>query len=455
MINFSFSRRNSKEINHGAICRFCTVLSILLVGSGFGCGGVQGFIIVAVSLNRHSSATAIFALTNGKNKMKQRNPKIGGGFGQPSVQKSTATTTTTTMDEDYRIFPSLEARVRDTLVAATDENYTESIGNISRPISAEIYQRLDQIYGFPSFNYDKNITNSNTIPGKSRTEVLSPLDFLMINDQSDNNLYGEVDTNATTISSSTNDSDGLTFHLQQIPPFKNINILHVDPMVLSIDNFFTLDDCDRYINQSETNSYGTVVQSRSPTVGKDANAKSQRTSTTFYHRYEHVPELISKASRLLGLSSIDRWEEPQTVRYRRNEKFTWHLDALGPLEQQSSSSGQRTATLLVYLTNLTTEDGGATLFRDLGSGTHDKYLRVQPRKGMALLFFPSAGGIDNCPFDIRTLHCGEVISKDAACDKWIAQLWLRQHNYAPTAPPGNRQSDAYSAIYEYCYHYEE
>ena len=232
-------------------------------------------------------------------------------------------------------------------------------------------------------------------------------------------------------------------------------------MILSIDNFFTSEECEQYIQQSETKSLGnnggegigsSVMQSRSPTVGKDAAAKAQRTSTTFYHKYETVPELMSKASRLLGIPTIHQWEEPQTVRYRKNEKFTWHLDALGPSEQ-SSSSGQRTATLLVYLTDLDRNDGGATLFRDLGNATSAgdcKYLRVQPKKGVALLFFPSAGGIVDCPFDIRTLHCGEVISNDATCDKWIAQLWLRQRPYTPTAPPGNRHSDAYPAIANYC-----
>lgn len=53
--------------------------------------------------------------------------------------------------------------------------------------------------------------------------------------------------------------------------------------------------------------------------------------------------------------------------YRRNEKFTWHLDALAPSDDLQSLGGQRTATLLVYLTELTHPDGGATMFRDLKS----------------------------------------------------------------------------------------
>ncbi|KAL7526751.1 hypothetical protein ACHAXR_002652 [Thalassiosira sp. AJA248-18] len=162
-----------------------------------------------------------------------------------------------------------------------------------------------------------------------------------------------------------------------------------------------------------------------------------------------VPELMAKASRLLGLETgIARWEEPQTVRYRKTEKFTWHLDALSP-EEAAKAAGQRVATLLVYLTDVKREDGGATMFRDLG-GDDGLPLKVRPKKGSALLFFPAAGGIPNAPFDIRTLHCGEAVAEDAENEKWIAQLWLRQGEYAPTAPVGNEHGNAFGAIGKYC-----
>jgi hypothetical protein len=80
------------------------------------------------------------------------------------------------------------------------------------------------------------------------------------------------------------------------------------------------------------------------------------------------PEL-AKASRLLGLDGIVHWEEPQRVRYRRNERFTWHVDALGPDESKMDLGGQRTVTLILYLTNLQRNEGGATMFRDLGGSS--------------------------------------------------------------------------------------
>ncbi len=74
----------------------------------------------------------------------------------------------------------------------------------------------------------------------------------------------------------------------------------------------------------------------------------------------------------------------------------------------------------------------------------------RPSKGSALVFFPAAGGIDDAPIDIRTLHCGEAVAESAKNEKWIAQLWLRQRSYTPTAPSGNEHEKAFQAIGEYC-----
>lgn len=152
----------------------------------------------------------------------------------------------------------------------------------------------------------------------------------------------------------------------------------------------------------------------------------------------------------MGLDTIVRWEEPQTVRYQSKEKFTWHLDALAPSETLNDTGGQRVATLLVYLTDIGENNGGSTAFRDLGD-ENNKYLKVQPKKGSALVFFPAAGNIPNTPFDIRCLHAGEALSAEATEEKWIAQMWLRENSrYKPSAPPGNTHAAAIDAINEFC-----
>jgi hypothetical protein len=356
-------------------------------------------------------------------------------------------------DDDYSIFPALDASVQATLLPAS----TAFAPAASSGLSVEIKARLSQIYGFPKFNYESNEFDSQNIDGMNIIDALVATEMPLVR--------------PTPILSTAHAS---ALSLEALPNFPNIQALHVDPMVLSIPHFFTAEECDRYValctkkvqGNMSTNAPNQlydhdVMQSRSPTVGKDVTAKAQRTSTTFYHHYRNVPELMAKASRLLGLDNIDCWEEPQTVRYQPLEKFTWHLDALGPNEISLLKSGQRIATLLVYLTDLDDSMGGATIFRDLYETivpipqhltSSRRQLQIQPTKGTALLFFPAAGGISETPYDIRTLHCGEMIHRNATNDKWIAQLWLRTKPYMATAPPGNCASDprAIHSIQQYC-----
>lgn len=383
--------------------------------------------------------------------------------------------------DDTTIFPPLDANVLKTMVKSTPALFSES-----GELPYEIYDRLNQIYGFPNFNYESTQpTRSSVNPDADKKDKEldeNPLDFLV-------SLQSSTSTRKSELSNMLSERSHVLDCLRKLPPFSQFRVLHVDPLVLVIDDFFSNEECDRYISISKgelsdilKENNQNVLESRSPTVGKDLYAKAQRTSTTYYHHYGSVYELMSKATRLLGLRTIHQWEEPQTVRYRVNEKFTWHLDALDPnglgvnlkTEHSANSSatlnaGQRIATLLVYLTDLKSENGGATIFRDLRGvevdasamdvdnkiSNNKNYLRVQPKKGMALLFFPAAGNIANTPYDMRTIHCGEMVKSKSSTaspneEKWIAQLWLRAGKYVPTAPPGNQHDCAMQAIENYC-----
>ncbi len=64
------------------------------------------------------------------------------------------------------------------------------------------------------------------------------------------------------------------------------------------------------------------------------------------------------------------------------------------------------------------------------------------------MFFPAAGGIPGAPFDIRTVHAGEAVAEFSTVDKWIAQLWLREGIYTPSAPTGNVHNT--DSIHQFC-----
>lgn len=260
--------------------------------------------------NLPRSTTALYAkATKKKNKKKKASPSVSssGGFGKsvPAVQ--------TKQDDDYAAFPALEPQVQETIVA-----YQGDVTEQGQELPNEMYERLDQIYGFHNFNYLTEETEATSLgdllaaPGAE--EPISEMSDLL-KPSAPTDLSGLFGTPSNTDSPAT--STDLPC-LSSLPPFSEFHVLHADPLVISIDNFFTDEECDRYVAMSEapaSKSASAPEMTRSKTVGKDANAKAQRTSTTWFHHFKEVPELMAKASRLLGLDGIDHWEEPQTVRY--------------------------------------------------------------------------------------------------------------------------------------------
>lgn len=79
----------------------------------------------------------------------------------------------------------------------------------------------------------------------------------------------------------------------------------------------------------------------------------------------------------------------------------------------AANGGQRTVTVLVYLNDV--HRGGATSFPNLN-------LQIQPRQGMALVFFPAT--IDGV-LDPQALHA----ALPALDIKYVSQIWIRQGSY--------------------------
>ena len=244
-----------------------------------------------------TTTTSLEAKKARANKTKKQ-PAAGGGFGA-----ATTSTKKQGSSDDYAVFPALEPDVKTTLVASSSDS-----GNVADELPNEIYQRLAQIYGFPKFNYeagsdhDDNKEEEEEEAGSSGGGgMMSMQDLISGNLEEDD----EKDSNNKNAAFDR-------FQISKLPPFENFRVLHVDPLVLSVDNFFTPDESDAYVAMPNTDK--SMFQTGSMTVGKDAKSKSQRTSTTWFSHYKNVPALMAKASRLLGLEGIDRWEEPQTVR---------------------------------------------------------------------------------------------------------------------------------------------
>jgi prolyl 4-hydroxylase len=219
-----------------------------------------------------------------------------------------------------------------------------------------------------------------------------------------------------------------------------LHLVHQSPPVLVIENFFTRQECQQVIDIAKAPSAGHT-RSGVPMEVQSATfsplAQSQRTSTSWFCYYSQLPTLLAKTRHILGIP-LPQLEEPQIVRYRAGEEFTWHYDEVP--RSQMNNGGQRLATLLVYLN--TVENGGETVFRDLKQCVDEscqEQLSVQPVEGHALLFFPAYR--DGRPDD-RTLHKGGM----AASEKWIVQMWIHERAYEAVVPPSNSQIDALPGV---------
>jgi len=222
--------------------------------------------------------------------------------------------------------------------------------------------------------------------------------------------------------------------------FPGLKLLHLDPVVLSVDAFFSAEECNAY-RALRKDAEATHKLGQSATFS--SVTQSARTSTTWFVRYQDAVPLLAKASSLLGVPAT-HFEEPQLVHYAAGQQFSWHYDAVPPT--LLVNGGQRLATLLVYLDDV--PEGGKTTFRDLQTGGTDangrpNRLEVAPKRGRALIFFPS-NPADGVPDD-RTLHAGEPTGHE----KWIAQLWLHERPYNPNVPAGTSHAEAAPRIGEY------
>ena len=79
----------------------------------------------------------------------------------------------------------------------------------------------------------------------------------------------------------------------------------------------------------------------------------------------------------------------------------------------AENGGQRIVTVLIYLNDVA--EGGCTSFPTLK-------LKIKPKKGMALVFFPST--VDGT-LDEAALHAAEP----AIDQKYVCQIWIRQNRF--------------------------
>ena len=195
-----------------------------------------------------------------------------------------------------------------------------------------------------------------------------------------------------------------------------------DPPVLLIPEYVAVDEAVRLVRASAPRLRPSGVQHTT----EEERYTDSRTSESVFLHHRSAPTLMERAETLVGLPRT-HFEWPSVTRYRVGDRFGTHIDAFN-LETESGRraagrGGQRVATLLIYLSECA---GGVTRFPLLG-------VDVTPRTGSALLFFPgfTDGNIDHAlQHSAEPPTCGE---------KWVAQIWVRQHVLHDAATVGQAQ----------------
>jgi prolyl 4-hydroxylase len=161
-----------------------------------------------------------------------------------------------------------------------------------------------------------------------------------------------------------------------------------------------------------------------PESGKDVIDELRNSEGVFFH-FAETPLIARIERRIEHITGIpaENGEGIQLLRYRPGAQHTPHFDFLSSaIEKNRKSierSGQRIATLIMYLNNV--EAGGETLFVESG-------LSVLPRKGNAL-YFQYGNRLGQT--DAASAHAGTPVR---AGEKWIATKWLHPRRFiAPGA----------------------
>eukprot|EP00746_Dinoflagellata_sp_MGD_P038034 gnl/MRDRNA2_/MRDRNA2_19146_c0_seq1.p1 gnl/MRDRNA2_/MRDRNA2_19146_c0~~gnl/MRDRNA2_/MRDRNA2_19146_c0_seq1.p1 ORF type:complete len:401 (+),score=61.44 gnl/MRDRNA2_/MRDRNA2_19146_c0_seq1:89-1291(+) len=187
------------------------------------------------------------------------------------------------------------------------------------------------------------------------------------------------------------------------PPSPESTLMPLDWQhgLFQITDVLTSEECEDIIRRYDTVlTRGGAHAASGVHYGAGEEHCEMRHSSTAWSS-EPPAGIVSKIEKLTGVNSA-YFEQMSITRYEPGGFLSDHDDS-APGEEG------RVATVLIYLNDA---EGGATYFPHLN-------VRVQPRRGTAVLFFPLIPGTTRLNPWAR--HCAE----DTGSTKWVVQQWIR------------------------------
>lgn len=189
---------------------------------------------------------------------------------------------------------------------------------------------------------------------------------------------------------------------------RKLEVVHKKPLVFTIDNFLTKEECELIITRAKDNMVRAQVG-----TGDDAKVSPIRTGSAYFLKYLDDPELFQifkKISMILNKPGRNFDQFFQVISYAIGEEYKAHLDP-SPERNKLEGIKHRKFTSLFYLTDV--EEGGETEFTRLK-------VRIKPATGRMIYFenYDKEGKIND-----DSMHRSIPVKKG---EKWAFNLWYHE-----------------------------
>lgn len=193
------------------------------------------------------------------------------------------------------------------------------------------------------------------------------------------------------------------------------------PWVITLDEFFSVQECEHLIEQGHIRGFERSTDVGSPKAdGTFAKVQSQRrTSTNTWCSgdcfNDAVVQKMTKRLEILLRIPTNYTENWQLLRYEEGQEYKEHHDFVQ--QQVTRAEGPRILTVFFYLNTVT--EGGGTQFPALNN------LTIYPVQGRVLIWPSVLNDNANEP-DIRTNHRALPVEEGI---KYGANAWVHQRDY--------------------------
>jgi prolyl 4-hydroxylase len=192
--------------------------------------------------------------------------------------------------------------------------------------------------------------------------------------------------------------------------------------LFAIHNFLSKEECEKVIEYGKIEGIteqSTIVIDNRLVVSPYRNSFTACISPND-HRFPVglYKSICDRASAISGIPA-SHVEDIKLVHYRQGQQYGLHHDYFTLKHPQFLGNiGERVATILVYLNDVSAENGGATVFPHYN-------ISIQPQQGMASYW---RNVTPEGAYIVETEHGGEAIT-NPNCEKWAMNIWIREKPY--------------------------